>query len=249
MFTVEQFFEVLLTTGEPTAEGLRLPTERDLAERTGLSRASVREHLSALRVMGLLTKTQGSANVLHVPSEESSAAIYRVLLQMRHATLADVAEAREMFEIGMIPFVCRRIEDVDLDRLSTQVTLMAAASRAGDLDAAIDADLAFHRLLFESLHNPIVDFAFGGMRVSLRDVLAVRRAEALAAEMALNNGQAPTCYVTDSVHDHIVDALRARDPRAATAAMTLHYDQFRDLVARGEDLGLAAITPTPRRNS
>ena len=249
MFTVEQFFEVLLTTGERTDDGLRLPTERDLAERTGLSRATVREHLSALRVMGLLTKTQGSANVLHVPSEESSAAIYRVLLQMRHATLADVAEAREMFEIGMIPFVCRRIEDVDLDRLSTQVTLMAAASRAGDLDAAIDADLAFHRLLFESLHNPIVDFAFGGMRVSLRDVLAVRRAEALSAEMALNNGQAPTCYVTDSVHDHIVDALRAREPRAATAAMTLHYDQFRDLVARSEDLGLAAITPTPRRNS
>ena len=91
MFTVEQFFEVLLTTGEPTAEGLRLPTERNLAESTGLSRATVREHLSALRVMGLLTKTQGSANVLHAPNEESSAAIYRVLLQMRHATLADVA--------------------------------------------------------------------------------------------------------------------------------------------------------------
>ena len=49
MFTVEQFFEVLLTTGERTDDGLRLPTERDLAERTGLSRATAHARPSTNR--------------------------------------------------------------------------------------------------------------------------------------------------------------------------------------------------------
>lgn len=227
---MEQFFEVLLANSQRTDQGLRLPTERELAEITGLSRASVREHLAALRVMGLLTKTQGSANVLHQPTEESSGAIYKILLQMRHASLGDVAEAREMFEIGMIPFVCRRIGPGDLERLRSHVDQMIRHSSMGDTHGAVDADMAFHRILFETLNNPITDFAFAGLRTSLRDLLLHRREQAITAETAKNGGTPPAIFCTDSVHMAVVDALTQRDEAAAVTAMTHHYEQFRQLV-------------------
>jgi GntR family transcriptional repressor for pyruvate dehydrogenase complex len=230
MFAVDDFFALLVKEGTPTDHGLRLPTERDLAELGGLSRATVREYLAALRIMGLLTKVHGSANVLHRPTGESAGAIYSVLLQLQHVTFADVDEAREMFEIGMIRFVARRIAPGDIERLRLHVREMSEASAAGNNDAAIEADLAFHQLLFSSLSNPIVDFAFDGLRVNLRDTLRVRRAQALTAEVLANNGTRPCEFKTDAVHTQIVEALEAHDGEAAVAAMALHYEQFRDLV-------------------
>ncbi|MFV0428581.1 MAG: FadR/GntR family transcriptional regulator [Arachnia sp.] len=231
MLSVEQFFQTLLELGVSTPAGIKLPTERELARLTGLSRATVREYLSALRIMGLLNKTQGSANILHAPTEESSGAIYGLLLQLNHATEADAVEAREMFEIGMMPFVCRRIGPGDIERLTACVDRMTAASRAGDAQEGIEADLAFHRALFQSLNNPMIDFAFAGLRTLLRDALAVRRQQALQAEIRRNNGVAPEFFATDTVHLQVVDALLHHDPQASVAAMTFHYQQFRDLVS------------------
>ena len=54
----------LISSGEFTA-GARLPTERELTQRFGLSRSSLREAVRALALVGVLESRVGGRHVRH----------------------------------------------------------------------------------------------------------------------------------------------------------------------------------------
>lgn len=97
--------------------------------------------------------------------------------------------------------------------------------RAEDRDEAVEADIEYHRRLFEACHNKL-------LASLMRNVIVVLRAN---FALALEVDDAVSRYRYLGEHRAVADAVRARDPEAARAAMReLLRNNRRDILATRE---------------
>src|SRR5690242_8215653 len=82
------------------AEGERLPNERDLAERFGVGRPTVREALRSLEALGIVEIRPGRSGGAYAvrPSEATLASALETLVSLRGASPQELAEFRLSFE-------------------------------------------------------------------------------------------------------------------------------------------------------
>jgi GntR family transcriptional repressor for pyruvate dehydrogenase complex len=82
--------------------GDRLPPERDLAARYGVSRTSVREAIRVLEAMGIVSVRRGAEHGVVLMQEPGNAfqPVLRLLVALRHVSLDDAIEFRVMVEAG-----------------------------------------------------------------------------------------------------------------------------------------------------
>src|SRR5882757_10369397 len=111
---VEQV-KVLIRQGRLTP-GDRLPPERDLCERFGVSRVTVREALRMLESAGLVEIRVGARGGAFVtaPSSNRVGEGLADLLTLSVISAADVTEVRLVLEVGIVPLVCERATEDDL---------------------------------------------------------------------------------------------------------------------------------------
>lgn len=222
------FLDSLVSEGTEVEGGILIPTERRLAEVSGMSRARVRERLSGLQMLGMLKKVQGSGNMLVTPSfDGGSGNVFELMLRAGMVSVAQIAEAREMLEVAIAPRMVERVTDHQIHALEDLVYAMVDASSNRDFVGGLEADHAFHIALFEILGNPIMSFVVGGMNHALHDLLLERRRVVIGKEIAANGGEVPEMFASDSVHFEITRALRSRRKEAVAAAMSEHFDRWR----------------------
>ena len=82
--------------------GDRLPAERELAARYGVSRTSVREAIRVLEAMGIVSVRRGAEHGVVLLQEPGNAfgPVLRLLVALRHVSLDDAIEFRVMVEAG-----------------------------------------------------------------------------------------------------------------------------------------------------
>lgn len=209
---VEQM-ERAIVEGE-YAPGDALPPERELVAAFGVGRTSVREALFALQRRGLVTISSGERARVSSPTPqtlvEELSGVARHLLQqpsgMRH-----FQQARLVFEVALARLAaeCATAEDVaELARL-----LEANRAAAGRRDLFEETDIAFHAGLARIPRNPI----FAALLVGVAQWLREQRTTSLGAR-----GSARAAC---KAHARIYDAVAARDPAAAEAAMRDHLTE------------------------
>lgn len=179
--------------------GSRIPTEPQLVDELGASRNTIREAVGALVQVGMLERRQGSGTYV-VSDSEVGEAIGARLTQAEHRHSLELRLAIDVMAAELA--ARRRTDDAVAD-------LLAVAQRRrdalGDPTALAAADLELHRAVVRASGNPLL--------VSVYDSLA----GLLESAITENVTDLPGTY--DDQHEALVEAIVARDPRAAAGAV------------------------------
>lgn len=202
----------------------RLPPERELAEALGIGRRALRRALDVLEAEGRLWRRQGKGTFLGPEPEAPEALRERIAPK---ASFHDVMEARLRLEpqLALLAALKATAEDVEKMRV-----LAARIADTGDADASELWDGSLHRQIARATRNPLL--------LGLFDLMdAVRQDPAWTAlrERARTRSRREV-YVAQ--HAAIIDAIAARDPQGAEAAMRRHIVTLQHnliLAAEGED--------------
>lgn len=131
--------------------GSRLPAERVLADRLGISRSTLRHALTTLVQSGHLVAHRGRGGGTFVTERPP-------LVEVDGKPLGTDAWAaldlRVAIETGAVLLAAERAEDSRLDRLDELVELMAAVASSGRFDQYRRADIRFHVGLAEAARSP-----------------------------------------------------------------------------------------------
>ncbi|HEY7485232.1 MAG TPA: FCD domain-containing protein [Streptosporangiaceae bacterium] len=191
--------------------GDRLPAERELCERFGVSRVTVREALRVLEANGLVEIRVGARGGAFVttPSRERVGEGIADLLTLSAVTAHEVTEARLILELGMVPLVCERADDDDIAALLDICDRQESALAAGDYQINLSAE--FHSRLAECAHNAAVHMLIQSFRGPL--LMSLERAQQTAPEMGRKGAKE---------HREIVHAIQRRDVDQTTEIMRRH---------------------------
>jgi DNA-binding FadR family transcriptional regulator len=133
--------------------GDRLPAERELAEKFGVSRVTVREALRGLEANGIVSIKVGARGGAFVTAPTSKRVGDGIvdLITMSAITAREVTEARQVLELGIIPLVCDRATKVDIDELLEICDRGDAELAKGSYPIALSAE--FHSRVAATTHN------------------------------------------------------------------------------------------------
>jgi GntR family transcriptional repressor for pyruvate dehydrogenase complex len=192
--------------------GQRLPSERFLTERFGVSRGSVRDALRMLEMIGLLETRHGQGTFPQELTVDRLVAPLASVVSYRHDLQDELLDVRHMFEPAIARAAAARMTDEDLADLERILDAQRKKLKTGR--SAIVEDTAFHAALARSTRNRVV------VRImsTLNDLLVESR------RLTLKQKGRPEQSLKG--HEDVVAALRARDPDGAARAMDHHIDQI-----------------------
>ena len=213
--------------------GARLPAERDLADQLGVSRPTVREALIALEVEGRLKIRVGSGIYVieHRPT---------VVVTPDQAPIEgpfEVLSARAFIEAAVAEEAARKAGSDDVARLDA---VLAEVNAPGDRFLALDRN--FHTAIAAILGNAVLVRCVG----ELFDL----RINPYFERLARHTEVASAWRTAHAEHQAIRDAIAARDPQRARAAMHEHLERSHERFSRDFWGGTAAEGDegrTPRR--
>ena len=196
--------------------GERLPSERELSERLGVSRPSVRDAVADLQDRGLLTTRAGAGIfVAEVLGSAFSPALTRLFASHDEAVF-DYLSFRRDLEGLAVTRAARLGSDTDLKVIGTIFAKMETAheKRKPADEARLDAE--FHLSIIEASHNVIMLHMMRAMFDMLREGVFYNR-------QMMFRLRTTRSLLLDQ-HRAINTALQARDPDAARAAVEAHID-------------------------
>ena len=181
--------------------GDRLPPEREMCERFGVSRVTVREALRVLEASGLVEIHVGAHGGAYVtqPSSDKVRDSIMDLLTLSSVKASDVTEVRMVLEVGIIPILCAKADAEDLAALSEICDKQAAALKSGDYDVTLSAE--FHSRLAEATHNSAFAMLIHSFHGPL--LMSLAKAQKTAPEMGRRGLQE---------HRALLAAIEAKDP-------------------------------------
>ena len=198
--------EALLDRGELNP-GDQLPPERALAEQFQVSRASVREALRSLELLGVVETRAGGGTFVRRTVPEDLARPLSNLIARGH-TLTDVIEVRGLIEPAIAASAAKRIRPEELAELRAILKQQADKVAAGEPYA--EEDTRFHEVIGQAARNELLVTMLG----VIWDVLRSSR------EQWLQTNQ--RAHSSIDAHQHILAALEAHDPDAARTAAADH---------------------------
>ena len=189
--------------------GARLPTERELAESYGVSRATIRQAEAQLQALGVVEiKTGSGAYVLgQANSSESEEALTEI-------TALELTEARSLLESEAAALAAVHITDWELSRLEECIEVMNQ-SLPDNEEAADAADREFHLVIATASRNAAILHTVKSFWRIRNDVESVKRV--YSAVCLQDTGP------RGKEHSDILNALRERDPMQARIAMRAHF--------------------------
>lgn len=207
--SVLERLEKLIDEGEYPSGG-RLPPERELAERFGVSRPTVREAIIALEALQKVrVKTGSGVYVLDAPAQRNGID--------PSVSAFELTEARALIEGEAAALAATMISDEQLQELDSLLDDMADESADGELISEL-ADQKFHHIISAATKNTLLASVIDNLWYIRDNSPKVHAAYQAICEIE------PESRVDE--HREILEALKKRDSRAARAAMHAHFSRI-----------------------
>lgn len=214
--------EEQILTGELRV-GDRLPPERDLAQRLGVSRSAVREAMRTLEAHGVVQAGVGtgpdSGTIVTSMSSEALTRLLRLHVGLANFPTRDLVEARVMLERWSARLASANATADDLVRLEGILARMEAPDTTRSSFNDLDTD--FHVAIAEAGGNRLVADLTTAIRGSLRHGL-------LAAFEARGDWDDVASGLRTE-HRRILEAVGARDGERAASLVEAHIRAFYEL--------------------
>ena len=194
--------------------GERLPAERELAERFGVSRPSLRDAISQLQTTGLLsTKPGAGIYVADVLGSAFSPALIDLFSRHDEAVFDYLSFRRDMEGLAAMR-AAQFGSDTDLAIVQTVFDKMEKAHTKRDANEEAQLDAQFHMAIIEASHNVVMLHMMRSMYELLRGGVFYNRQVMFKQKISRS-------ALLDQ-HRAINNALQSRDPAAARAAVEAH---------------------------
>ena len=197
-----------------------MPSERDMCDRFGVSRAVIREATRALAARGLVTIRPGSGSYVKRITVDDLTSSLSYFLHFTNSKEKDLLDVRELLEVRIAELAAERATLKDFEQMEAASEAMENAG--DDINAYLMGDLAFHSALAKSAHSEVFEGLINSIVAFLFDV---------RLQGFLVGG--PERGRVD--HRKIYDAVIEKDPREARDAMREHLSHVREDMERSRD--------------
>lgn len=203
-----------ITTGA-LAPGEKLPSERALAQQLKVSRVSVRAALERLKTQGFVTAVQGGGTSV-VSSAAAMEDALSILISRERDHLFDLAEIRMALETWAARRAAERASEQDIAAIREAFERMDQAGERGKgtKEDKAQADMDFHYAIARAAHSPVYQHMLTVIRDTLATMLEFHRTRLF--------GRPADDEAVLQQHEAILDAVTAREPDLAEAAMETH---------------------------
>jgi DNA-binding FadR family transcriptional regulator len=202
----------------------RAPSELDISQEFGVSRVVARETLKILASLDIVDVAQGRRIVVRPRAEWdylSPLLIEWLPTEIVGELLQELHQMRALLEPELAAMAAASITDETLGRLSDEIDRMSALE--ADPDAYLEVDHEFHMEICRAADNRILD-----------RIMYSARWLGTASRRVTNEAPAGLRRAT-AEHAEIYEALVARDPSGARAAMRRHLsNNYSTLIAEKE---------------
>ena len=201
------------------AAGERLPAERELSQRLGVGRASLREALKALEIMGMIEIRLGDGTFVRNRSEFFSRPLLWAIMGSDSEGIGELVEARRLMEVEIAGLAAERATPEDIQTLESFTNEMENV--VGDPEAFLEADLGFHLALGAAAHN----------RILINALQLIRNLMSQWIQNAISQ-EGIAAYVVKQ-HREILFAVLQKNQSSARAAMQGHLDSMARVLMEG----------------
>jgi len=203
------------------AAGDKIPPERLLCQQLGVGRASLREALKALEIMGMIETRLGEGTFVRKRADFFARPLLWAITGTDVSDARELVEARKLIEVELAGLAAQRATPEDLAKMGEMLDLMEKSGN--DHERFLEADLGFHLAIAEAGHNTILLNAILLIRNLMREWVSSALARQGVSEEALDQ------------HKQIFLAIAKRRREQARDCMEAH------LVAMAGYLALPSV--------
>jgi len=200
--------------------GSSFATEAELLSQFNVSRPTLREGLRILESQGVLDVRPGPGGGIIVgkPSIDLLAHGLSVFLRLHEVPFVTVIKARELIEPALAYEAAVNGTDEDFAELEASIVRMKALNAQSDQEAFLEENRVFHGVIARASGNKVLE-------VFWQTISILATGEHHGIRYSVGN----QAHVIKA-HQRILEACRARDSDAASAAMESHVTALENLV-------------------
>ncbi len=192
-------------------EGARIPPERELCQKLGVGRSSLREAMKALEIIGMIEMRVGEGTFICRRSDFLSDPLLWAIAGSGVTQANELIEARKLIEVELAGLAALRSTPDDLQQVGIHLDMMETS--LGHTGKFLDADIAFHIAVGKAGHNRVLLNSLHLIRNLMQQwVRTSLEQDGFVAEKALEQ------------HRGIFVAVAKRNPAKARDAMQAHLD-------------------------
>jgi len=198
--------------------GMKLPSERTIAEQLGVSRPSVREAISALQIVGILESRPGDGTYFseRIGFEDLGHQAIQVL--ETSDSPMELLQARKALEIGTTRMVIKIADKTDIEKIQEAWQNKLTEGLKGNYDGYLDHASEFHMAIARAARNSVIE------RMTENLMQATQQPLWLSMRRTYYAGDSSRLKEMLKVHDRIVKAIRQRKTEQAIEAIEEHFD-------------------------
>jgi GntR family transcriptional repressor for pyruvate dehydrogenase complex len=194
--------------------GDKLLSERELAERLQVSRASVREAIRSLEMMAFVEIKPGDGTFVRSQNTDDIILPLAMFLAVEKSSLLDMFEIRRIFETATASMAAERASEEEVDQIRIAVENMNESINFHDSEKGEEYDTVFHYAIAEATHNGLLIRLYRTISEDFSRAISAARRQLYIDE---HNPQ----IILDQ-HRKIFEAIKNHNPQAAAGAMLEH---------------------------